>query len=978
MVRHLVRVSIVSALLICPRAAAGQASIAGLVLDSSNAVLPGVTVEASSPALIEKVRTAVTDGTGQYKIEQLRPGRYTVTFRLAGFNVVTREGIDLSGSFAATVNAELRVGAVEETVTVTGASPIVDIQNVTQQRVLGSELISSIPTGRSHYNLTVLIPGVTTNLQDVGGTNNLNLVTNMSIHGGRGNDTRVFVDGLSLSSSELSGQIANLIPDTGSTQEVVVDFGAGAADMAYGGLRINLIPKEGGNTISGSLFASGVNSAFQGSNYSEELKARGLLEPNEIYRVYDINAGGGGPLVRDSLWFYSSARWQANKTTVAGVYHNLNAGKLDAWTYEPDLERPGIFSLTQRSVNTRVTWQATQRHKFSVFYDDQGRLFDQLTVNRSPEASRVLEYPRLWMGTASWSSPLNSRWLINAGASLRPETYRNIHPPAGDPYRQLIPVTEQSTGLLYRGKGTGIATQPFIDIAGYMSSVMGSVSYITGAHALKVGFDDRWGMRKVWLKDNDYSLSYRFNTGIPNQITQRATPYRHDEHLQAELGVYAQDRWTIGRLTTNLGVRFDYFRTYFPEQHLGPGTLVPTRDITFPHTSFLNWKDVTPRLGVAYDVFGTGRTAIKVTLNEYVIGQGIQGTYGDLANPANQLAAGATRSWNDANRNYVPECDLLNPLMNGECGALSDRNFGLPVAGTTFDSAAITGWNARPNNWELSASVQHELFPRMSATAGYFRRWFGNFTVVDNRAVAPSDHSPFSIVAPVDSSLPGGGGYAISGLYDLNPNKVGQVDNYFTLASNFGKQIEQWNGVETTMNLRTGNGLLLQGGLSTGRTTSDNCDVVTKVDNPSTLYCRVDTAFLTQVKFLGTYTIPRVGLQVAAVIQSLPGPQILASYNAPNALVAPSLGRSLSGSAANVTVNLVEPGSMYGERANQLDVRLSKVLRSGRLRTSINLDLYNALNANPVLTLNNNYAAWQRPQEIMLARFAKLSAQLDF
>jgi hypothetical protein len=215
-------------------------------------------------------------------------------------------------------------------------------------------------------------------------------------------------------------------------------------------------------------------------------------------------------------------------------------------------------------------------------------------------------------------------------------------------------------------------------------------------------------------------------------------------------------------------------------------------------------------------------------------------------------------------------------------------------------------------------------------------------------------------------------------LYDLNPNKVGQVDNYFTLASNFGKQIEQWNGVETTMNLRTGNGLLLQGGLSTGRTTSDNCDVVTKVDNPSTLYCRVDTAFLTQVKFLGTYTIPRVGLQVAAVIQSLPGPQILASYNAPNALVAPSLGRSLSGSAANVTVNLVEPGSMYGERANQLDVRLSKVLRSGRLRTSINLDLYNALNANPVLTLNNNYAAWQRPQEIMLARFAKLSAQLDF
>ena len=172
--------------------------------------------------------------------------------------------------------------------------------------------------------------------------------------------------------------------------------------------------------------------------------------------------------------------------------------------------------------------------------------------------------------------------------------------------------------------------------------------------------------------------------------------------------------------------------------------------------------------------------------------------------------------------------------------------------------------------------------------------------------------------------------------------------------------------------------MLLQGGVSTGRTSTDNCDIVAKVDNPSPLYCHVDTAFLTQIKLLGTYAIPKVDVNFGVTYQSIPGPVIAAIYNAPNALVAPSLGRSLSGGAANVAVNLVEPGVSYGERLNQLDLRFSKILRYRKTRTSANLDLYNAFNANPVLTQNNNYATWQVPQSILLARFAKISVQFDF
>jgi hypothetical protein len=261
---------------------------------------------------------------------------------------------------------------------------------------------------------------------------------------------------------------------------------------------------------------------------------------------------------------------------------------------------------------------------------------------------------------------------------------------------------------------------------------------------------------------------------------------------------------------------------------------------------------------------------------------------------------------------------------------------------------------------------------------GYFRRWYGNFTVTDNRLTAPSDFSPFSITAPVDPRLPGGGGYLVSDLYNLNPNKVGQVDNYSTFASNFGKRIEHWNGVDVSVNARPRSDVLIQGGLSTGRTSTDNCDVVVKVDNPSPQFCHVDTLFLTQAKLIATYTVPKVDLRVAATFQSFPGPQILANYVASNAEVQPSLGRPLSGGAANVTVSLVQPGTMYAERANQLDLRFAKTLRVARTRTTVNFDIYNSLNSSAALTLNNNYASWQTPKSIMDARLFKISAQFDF
>jgi hypothetical protein len=411
----------------------------------------------------------------------------------------------------------------------------------------------------------------------------------------------------------------------------------------------------------------------------------------------------------------------------------------------------------------------------------------------------------------------------------------------------------------------------------------------------------------------------------------------------------------------------------------------------------VSWHDITPKTGATFDFFGHGRTALKVSLNKYLQGAGNGGAFGNLLAPTNLLVTSTTRNWTDANGNFIPDCVLNNPAANGECGAMAAQNFGQSRPGSAYDVDTLRGWGKRQDNWEFTAGVQHELMPRVSADVSFFRRWYGNFIVTDNRAVLATDYTPFALTVPAtDSRLPTSG-RTISGFYDLNPNRVGQVDNYVTFADNYGRQIEHWNGFDVTVNARPRQGTLLQGGLSTGRTTTDVCEVASQV--PEMLFgaavltaannnvwtplqfCHQDSPFLTQVKLLGAYTLPRIDLQISSAFQSVPGPHILANFNAPNAVVQPSLGRPLSANAANVSVSLAEPGSIYGERTNQLDLRFAKILRLGRTRTSLNFDLYNVFNGNTVQTVNNTFGGatpWQAPQSILLARFAKVSAQVDF
>lgn len=973
--------AVLTVAVLLPSAVFAQSNIAGIVRDTSGAVLPGVTVEASSPALIEKTRSVITDGTGQYRILDLRPGLYTVTFTLTGFSTVRREGVELSGSATFQVNADMRVGALEETVTVTGATSTVDVQNVKTQAVLNSEILRAVPTARNYQNLYVLVTGVTiaAGNQDVGGQGGDQQIF-FSAHGGEVRDSRTQINGMNVGDPQVGGGRSMYVPHAGSSEEVSVTTSGGLGESESAGVVVNMVPRDGGNAIGGMFFATGAGKGMVGDNFDTDLQNAGLRAPNKAKNIFDYEGILGGPIRKDKLWFLFNMRYNGASNYIAGMFVNKAAGDPTKWLYEPDLNQQVVANQFWRGASLRLTYQATQKNKFTIFYEDQFRCVG-CTMNGSatskPEASgRAPSHPNN-VGQVTWSSPMTNRILLEAGGGMRQLRYGQ-EPFPGQYNPQLIRVTEQGgfiPGLSYRAPGTQINKNW---LASYPSRA--SINYVTGANSMKFGYNGTFYVQ-ISAAGSYTGLAYRFRDGVPNQVTVSAHPFQYRTHAN-QWGLFAQDQFTYKRLTLAGGVRYDRFTTGYPASQLGPVRWLPNA-LIFPEQDGFSLHDITPRGSANFNLFGDGKTAVKLSTGKYVLNQDSNGAAlgpGPGA-PVARLATNTSRSWNDANRNYVPDCDLLSPVANGECGASSDLNFGTAKFNTLFDPA-LEGWGVRPYNWAFDLGVQRELFERVSVSATYFRRWFGNFIVTDNRAVTAADYSSYNFPVPADSRLPISG--TINGFVNVNPAKFGQVDNYVTEAKNFGKQTQHWNGVDFNIQARL-SAILLQGGISTGKESRDNCEVARAL--PETLggtplqYCKSDQALTTQVKLLGAYTVPRIDVQVAATLQNIPGQEVQASYAAPNAAIQPFLGRPLAGNAANATLNLLQPNSVLSDRVNQLDLRFARIIRFGTRRGQIALDLYNALNVNTVQTYNSSFTpggSWRVPLSILPARVLKISGQLDF
>jgi hypothetical protein len=1012
------------ALTCIPAVAAAQASLAGVVRDTSGAILPGVTVEATSPVLIEKVRTAVTDSAGRYQIVDLRPGTYTITFSLAGFSIVKTEGLVLSGTLTTTADAELRVGGVQETITVTGESGVVDLQSTTRQAVMDQEILSAIPSSRTPFTVGVLIPGVRRGgfmSQDVGGSV-VQEVASLEANGGRTADQRMMVNGVALSSMIAGGWGGGAVPNASGTQEFAIDVSSVDAQAATGGVRINFIPRDGGNRFSGTIFGSYAGESFAGDNYTgSDVEQRGLAAPGTVKANGDFNPGFGGPIVRDRLWFFLSGRYLFAENYVAGMFANENANRLDRFAYVRSA-RQAIVHQDQQIVQGRFTWQAADTHKVGITYDQENFCacpaggFGGLSATVSPEAAPDRRFPLQRFVQADWSNPVSSRLLLEASAIHRVERWGGMHPQTGkgDNISALEPgivsITDNPNPVT-GGMLTYRSAAEFNNSWNWNIHYRAAVSYITGSHNFKVGFNNAYGYHENSTYMNPAApYAYNFAGGLPQSITYRI-PRTVKVNVNRDLGLYAQDRWTTGRWTLSGGVRYDTFKNSFPEQALVGTFFGRSLNVEFPEIENLSWHDLTPRLGATYDVFGSGKTALKVTLNKYLEGLGTTGGFGadnvsDAPNPIRRLSGinvNSSRPWGDTNGNFQPDCNLNNFDPNGECGPLdSAATFGTLVPGTTYDADLLEGWGKRGYNWEFTAGVQHELMPRLGVEVQYARRWYGNFRTADDRSLGPDDYDRFTITAPSNPQLPGGGGYSVTAL-DLKPSAAFRpVDNFVTHSKNYGEQTEHFNGVNVSLNARLQSGLNVQGGVGTGRVITNDCEVIDQLPEvlhsflaaPTRLFffaarplerCEQNNGWRTQVQGFATYTIPKVDVQISGTFQNLPGVQLDANANTCAGIMLPfcsavttTLGRPFS-AAPFRNINIVEAGEVFVERLNQIDLRLSKIFRVAGTRTNVNFDFYNMLNSNDVLTENATFGAtWRTPQTILTPRLFKLSAQFDW
>jgi hypothetical protein len=511
-------------------------------------------------------------------------------------------------------------------------------------------------------------------------------------------------------------------------------------------------------------------------------------------------------------------------------------------------------------------------------------------------------------------------------------------------------------------------------------------------------------------------LSYVFNTQMPIQFTLRDAPFWQSNRTRFD-AFYAQDQWTRGRLTLQGGLRYEHAWSWFPE---GENGIVEDNQFgskyLFPRTDGVTgYHDITPRMGAAWDVFGNGKTSLKVNVSKYLQAANNDAQY-TIGNAAVTFQQTTNRSWTDANGNFRVDCVLTskvaedNRATGGDfCGPWSNLNFGNPFGATVVNPDTMHGWGIRPYDWQTGVTIQQEVAPRVSVDLSYNRRWWGNHFFTDNRAIGPQDFDTATIKAPGNPSLPNGGGNDVTFVTRNTRSAFGATDNYYTFASDYGDTTTYWHGLDFNVNARTRSGITFQGGTSTGRGVRDYCAVTARLPelyttagavllNQQVGACAVTEPWLTAYRSSVTYTIPKVDVLVSGSIRSVAntqpstintfvatnGASTSANYNVTSAILQQSsLGRALVGSAFQ-TVDLTLPGQVYPDRINSLDIRLAKILRFGRTRTNVGFDLYNLFNSNTGTAYNQVYdvasngAAWLRPTTVLAPRFARFNVTVDF
>jgi hypothetical protein len=920
--RFLRLVLVVLASLTVPTVALAQSAIAGLVKDSTGAVLPGVTVEASSPALIEKVKTAATNEAGQYRIVDLRPGTYTVTFTLTGFNTVVREGILLEANFTAPINVEMRVGAVSENVTVTGESPVVDVQTSTRREVVSQQLLEAIPTGRSFVLMANTVPSVSTGGFDVGGSAAMWVGGSLLVHGSISNDSRTLIDGMVVDAMFGGGQCSCVYDNEAQTQEMAVQVTGGSAENQLSGVLVNRIPRTGGNQFLGEGILHLANGSTQSVNLDDAIRARGITTPDQLYRDYDVNYSAGGPLLRDTVWFFVSGRnW---------AYNNYVANALNK-----DLSR-AIDDNNLKAFPARLTWQSDQKNRFTTMFDWANKIrgHRNLSPTINVDAAVRQAQPAEHILQGKWTSTLTNHLLFETGYSqsfnaplynYQPQVvvgtchtaYTLCAPGTGYgsiPHNDTVLGTQYNATLEQAASGNGVSFMPALSHV-----YMASLSYVSGAHNIKGGLQHRFGYARDIRYDINADANQLYQNGRPFAVDALNTPIDNRVDVNADFGLFIQDTWTTRRLTVSPGLRFDHFNSSVPAQDVPAGRFVPARHFD-PIPDVPNWNNVAPRFGASYDLTGQGRTAIKGNVGLYVQSQGpgFASTYNPMVFSTNRY------TWNDLNGDDIAqENELSNPQNSATFGVRRNQNPDPNIK--------------RPYQWLWDIGLQHEVLNGLAVTVSYNQRSFYNLQYTTNLAIPVDSYTLTTVANP---QVPG----ATLPIYNANRALFGQVNQLDTTSTN---NTRVFKGVDVSFNMRIPGGGSINGGTSTGRSIFKTCDVE---DANSLRFCDqnlYDIPMLTQFKLSGTYPLV-YGIRLSGAFQSSPGTERSITYQVTRTQL-PTLVQT------SVNVRLNEPGTIYNDRVNQLDFAISKSFKVGRADFRPEIDLFNMLNANPVTGQTNTF-----------------------
>ena len=992
---------VVASLVLLPAMARAQSVFTGTVKDTSGAVMPGVTVEAASPVLIEKVKSAITDENGLYRIVDLRPGAYSLTFTLPGFNTITRAGIELQSNFTATINVELSVGTLQESVTVSGASPVVDVQQNVKQQVLTREVLDAVPTAKTIQGLGQLVLGVTLNAPDVGGSRAMQQ-TYFAIRGTGGAQSVVLVDGMMTNGLMGDGAVM-AYHNEAMSQEMVYQTAGGSAETMTGGITMNLVPKDGGNQFRGGVKWAKSPESWQGNNLTDQLRQKGVTGVDRIKHFEEVNGELGGPLLRNKLWFFGAFRQSYYDKPIANTF--VTDGSLPypqayaACAASGGCEQ-GVSDEKMGNPVLRLTWQVSERNKVAVYSDRalrlRGHAMGALTDPNT--ASVIWNTPQFATGSAKWTSTLSSKLLLETGISFNREYYDNLYQPGvfaerGTPawYRN-VRKNDISTGYLWNASGAQLGNYPD------RWNLQAALSYVSGAHNIKVGGIDQFGRYRRYNNANA-DLYQTYQNGVPLRVTPLNTPLEVQENLDANFGLFAQDSWNLGKLTLNYGARFDYLKQRVVGQSAQVGRFANVAaydDIVLPV-----WKDFSPRVSAVYNLSGDGRTAVRMGYNKFVTAQTTG--FAQLYNPT-ALETGVTLAWTDVNG---------NDIADGERGCAGyptvgcEINFaGLPTSFGVRSLAQFDPDLQRPYQLAFNAGVTHEVLTGLTVAFEYFRSDFRNITVRQNSLRTAASYDQFTIASPLDGS-------AVN-VWLPKPGVASQVANIDSTSDDMQRA---YNGFDLSFNARMRGGVRAFGGFNLERTLNDVC--VSALSDPNrSLYCnQADSGIPWAKQFKATlvYPLPWQGITVSLAYQGLNGylvgtaAQAYGGFTAgtgfdnprgqgtfyavspttryaasclgactPGALVLPAMAAS---GLATINVPLVAPETEFTPRINQVDFSVSKSFELGKFRVNPKLDLFNALNSDDytsVATTQFGAATYLRPSVILQGRIIRVGAEVRF